>query len=81
MDLHLAEKSVLIAGSTSGIGFEAAEGSVRERVAVVVNGRDKGRTEVVGVVGGRDGTALAVRSEVSRRDLLEHVDVEGLVGD
>jgi NAD(P)-dependent dehydrogenase (short-subunit alcohol dehydrogenase family) len=44
MDLQLAGKSVLITGSTSGIGFAAAEGFAREGAVVIVNGRDPDRT-------------------------------------
>jgi NAD(P)-dependent dehydrogenase (short-subunit alcohol dehydrogenase family) len=43
--LRLAGKSVLITGSTSGLGFAAAEGFAREGAAVIVNGRDEDRIE------------------------------------
>ena len=39
MDLGLSSKTVLVSGSTAGIGFDAALGLAREGAAVVVNGR------------------------------------------
>jgi len=39
MDLGLSSKTVLVSGSTAGIGFAAALGLAREGAAVVVNGR------------------------------------------
>lgn len=45
MDLGLRGKTVLITGSTAGIGFAAAAGFAREGARVVVNGRSPERVE------------------------------------
>ncbi len=39
MELHLANKSVFISGSTSGIGFAMAQGFLQEGAKVIINGR------------------------------------------
>jgi 3-oxoacyl-[acyl-carrier protein] reductase len=43
MNLHLEGKTVLITGSTAGIGFASAVALAREGASVVLNGRDEGR--------------------------------------
>lgn len=45
MDLGLRGKTVLVTGSTAGIGFAAAAAFAREGARVVVNGRSKERVE------------------------------------
>jgi NAD(P)-dependent dehydrogenase (short-subunit alcohol dehydrogenase family) len=45
MDLGLANKNVLVTGSTAGIGFAAATQFAREGAHVVINGRTKGRVD------------------------------------
>ncbi|MCI4671902.1 MAG: SDR family oxidoreductase [Bacteroidia bacterium] len=41
MDLQLQNKSVLISGSTSGIGFAVAEAFLAEGASVIINGRSE----------------------------------------
>ncbi|MBL8643077.1 MAG: SDR family oxidoreductase [Rhodospirillaceae bacterium] len=49
MDLQLKNKRALVSGSTAGIGYAIAEALVRERAAVIVNGRaQKAVDEAVG---------------------------------
>jgi NAD(P)-dependent dehydrogenase (short-subunit alcohol dehydrogenase family) len=43
MDLHLANKTALVTGSTAGIGFAIAEALAKEGARVVVNGRTSER--------------------------------------
>ena len=45
MDLMLADKRALVTGASSGIGVEIAALLAREGVSVVVQGRDRARTE------------------------------------
>ena len=41
MELQLANKSVFISGSTSGIGFAMAQGFLQEGAQVIINGRSE----------------------------------------
>jgi NAD(P)-dependent dehydrogenase (short-subunit alcohol dehydrogenase family) len=87
VDLQLTGKSVLITGSTSGIGFAAAEGFVREGASVILNGRDAARTEqartrLLEAVPGAAVRAIAadVGSASAIGELIEEVpDVDVLV--
>jgi NAD(P)-dependent dehydrogenase (short-subunit alcohol dehydrogenase family) len=45
MDLQLKGKSVLVTGSTAGIGFASARAFAAEGASVVVNGRTQQRTD------------------------------------
>ena len=45
MDLQLADKKVLVTGSTAGIGFAAAIAFAAEGASVVVNGRTQVRVD------------------------------------
>lgn len=45
MELQLANKSVFITGSTSGIGFAMAEGFLKEGAQVILNGRNKAKLD------------------------------------
>lgn len=45
MDLKIANKSALVTGSTSGIGFAIAKELSREGVKVTINGRDRSRVD------------------------------------
>lgn len=45
MDLGLASKTVLITGSTAGIGYAAARRFLDEGARVVINGRTEERVE------------------------------------
>ena len=45
MDLGLNGKLALVTGSTTGIGAAIAEGLVRERARVIVNGRTEYRVQ------------------------------------
>src|SRR5689334_13266190 len=55
MELGLTSKSVLVTGSTAGIGYAAARLFARERARVVLNGRTAERVE---------RAAAALRTEV-----------------
>ncbi len=66
MDL-CAGKTVLITGSTSGIGRLTALAFAREGANVVVNGRDSQRgDEVVRMIKDKDGDAIFVQADVSK---------------
>jgi NAD(P)-dependent dehydrogenase (short-subunit alcohol dehydrogenase family) len=41
MDLQLQDKTAFISGSTAGIGLAIAEGLLREKATVIINGRTK----------------------------------------
>ena len=45
MNLNLEHKTVLVTGSTAGIGFAIALGLAREGARVIVNGRTQGRVD------------------------------------
>ena len=45
MDLQLANKSVLVSGSTAGIGFAIAALFAEEGATVILNGRTQGRVK------------------------------------
>ncbi len=45
MDLHLKGKKAFISGSTQGIGFAIAQQLLREGASVIINGRNKEKTE------------------------------------
>jgi len=57
VDLKLADKVVLVTGSTAGIGFAIAESLAREGAYVYVNGRTQERV---------DRAVASIRSQVSR---------------
>ncbi len=48
MDLQLRGKRALITGSTQGIGFAIAQALAAEGAAVILNGRDAGRSRAAG---------------------------------
>jgi NAD(P)-dependent dehydrogenase (short-subunit alcohol dehydrogenase family) len=66
VDLKLAEKVVLVTGSTAGIGFAIAEWLAREGTHVYVNGRTQERV---------DAAVAAIRSQISE------AKVDGIVAD
>ena len=80
MDLGLRDRTCLVTGSTSGIGFETAKSLAAEGARVVVTGRDAQRVEqarvdagaAVGIVADLSDPAAAERlvSEVGRVDCL-----------
>ncbi|MDJ1114307.1 SDR family NAD(P)-dependent oxidoreductase [Microbacterium dauci] len=73
MDLQLRHKRSFISGSTQGIGFAIATALAAEGAAVVLNGRDQGRT---------DAAALRIRDEVPDADVSAVVgDVSGVIGE
>jgi NAD(P)-dependent dehydrogenase (short-subunit alcohol dehydrogenase family) len=87
MDLQLRGRTALVTGSSSGIGEAIAHFLADEGVAVVVHGRDQGRTQAVSEAitrsGGRslfvtgdltDGAAVATMSEVIAREF-DGVDI------
>jgi len=45
MDLELKGKTVLVTGSTAGIGFAAARTFAAEGAAVIINGRKQERVD------------------------------------
>ena len=45
MDLQLGDKSVLVTGSTAGIGFAIASLFVEEGASVILNGRSENRVK------------------------------------
>jgi NAD(P)-dependent dehydrogenase (short-subunit alcohol dehydrogenase family) len=62
-------KTILITGSTSGIGRAAAERFGREGADVVVSGRDEARgVEVVAAITGSGGHARFVAAELASED-------------
>ncbi|WP_428664866.1 SDR family NAD(P)-dependent oxidoreductase [Runella sp.] len=66
MDLQLAQKKVLISGSTAGIGYAIAKGFAKEGAIVYVNGRTQT---------GVDNAVSKIFSEVP------HATVEGIAAD
>jgi NAD(P)-dependent dehydrogenase (short-subunit alcohol dehydrogenase family) len=72
--LDFGDKTVLIAGGTSGIGLAAAEQFVRQGAAVMVAGRnaEKGQAAVISLteLGGR---ALFVRTDVRDETQVKHL--------
>ena len=74
MDLQLANKSVLVSGSTAGIGFAIAALFAEEGATVILNGRTQGRVkeEIAAMVvyisspraSGTNGAALRVEGGV-----------------
>jgi NAD(P)-dependent dehydrogenase (short-subunit alcohol dehydrogenase family) len=71
MDLGLAGKSVLITGSTAGIGFAAAKKFAEEGASVVVNGRTAARvSEAVAALGRLvpNGKVRGVAGDVSKEE-------------
>ncbi len=77
MDLKLDGKIALITGSSKGIGEAIARGLARERVIVVVHGRDRSQTErVVHDISAQKGRAYAVVGDLTVDD-----EVQRLVGE
>lgn len=67
MQLQLQGKSVLVTGSSRGIGRAIAEAFLAEGAAVAFNGRDAGELERV-VAAQTGGKAIAVSGDVSKPD-------------
>jgi NAD(P)-dependent dehydrogenase (short-subunit alcohol dehydrogenase family) len=58
MDLDLTGKIALVTGSTAGIGFAIAEGLVRQKAHVWINGRTQPSVyAAIAKIGGRQGSA------------------------
>jgi NAD(P)-dependent dehydrogenase (short-subunit alcohol dehydrogenase family) len=69
MDLKLANKKVLVTGSTAGIGFAIAELFAAEGADVVINGRSPSRvTEAVDLLKGKTGNQkiTGIAADVSK---------------
>ncbi len=65
--MSLAGKKALITGSSSGIGRAIALAFAKERIRVVINGRDEKKiSRVVEEVASLGGKALGLRADVSR---------------
>jgi 3-oxoacyl-[acyl-carrier protein] reductase len=74
MDLQLADKRALVTGSSSGIGAEIARMLARERVKVVVHGRDRGRAQkVVAEIESSGGQAAVALGDLMTVDGVEAV--------
>lgn len=72
MQLQLQGKSVLVTGSSRGIGRAIAEAFLAEGAAVAFNGRDVGELERV-VAAQTAGRAVAIGGDVSKPELAQEV--------
>jgi NAD(P)-dependent dehydrogenase (short-subunit alcohol dehydrogenase family) len=70
MKIDLAGKSVLVTGSTAGIGLAIAKGLAATGAKVIVNGRKQETVEkaIAAVKAAGDGTATGVAADVSTAD-------------
>ena len=77
MDLQLAGKRALITGSSSGIGVEIAKMLAKEKVKVIITGRNKERaSQVAEAITQEGGEAIAVSGDLSTLEGMRQV-VEG----
>ena len=74
MDLQLGAKTVLVTGSSKGIGEAIATALAREGATVVVHGRDTAQTEgVAQALVAQGGRAHAVVGDLTRDDAVEQL--------
>ncbi|WP_424891656.1 SDR family NAD(P)-dependent oxidoreductase [Streptomyces sp. XH2] len=71
---RFTNKTVLITGGTSGMGFATARRLLDEGAYVVITGRDRARLDAaVARLGAAPGRVLAVRADVASRADLQHL--------
>ncbi|MFI0975931.1 SDR family NAD(P)-dependent oxidoreductase [Streptomyces sp. NPDC021093] len=71
---RFTNKTVLITGGTSGIGFATARRLLDEGAYVVITGRDQARLDAaLARLGAGQGRALAVRADVASKAELGHL--------
>ncbi len=74
MDLQLDGKTVLVTGSSKGIGEAIAMTFAREGATVVVHGRDEAQTDrVAQAIVAQGGRAHAVRGDLTQDDAVERL--------
>ncbi len=74
MDLQLNDKTVLVTGSSKGIGEAIALALAREGASVVVHGRDGAQTDrVVNAIVANGGRAYAVLGDLTQDEAVERL--------